>query len=418
MHAARSRGGGARQRESQTALSVTDSAMTFLVGTTQRLAKRNGVHFSLVQRATDGKVCYREFPREVLSEAEMHALAKGGGLEREPRLLAELQSYADAWSTLWSQASHGSPEQKPSHPRIYFPTALLMLFMDMGITKQRESFCLVGSLTPVVEKLTLSRQSGICATPTAPPLRQPVISLCINAMEAITDVTEQLSPQAKATYLRYRTHMDQGNGNGAKELGEMSDECSDQTDSSDARGSATFPRFFLLSPHVPYSVLRNSVSRVSRKTDAIPQWDKSYCVGEACEILLVYTKLEAPVPAVGVPAVNHNPEVWGHVRYLPRHRRQEQKKAEGGNETPSGRAELFFLAKTVEDYMRLGSTFSWVYGWQLCYASQGPPPRSLPWLKLFSPGALEAVVGSESLRRCHESAQAVSNSPSPGKRSL
>ncbi|AIO00753.1 hypothetical protein LPMP_311630 [Leishmania panamensis] len=57
--------------------------------------------------------------------------------------------------------------------------------------------------------------------------------------------------------------------------------------------------------------------------------------------------------------------------------------------SPSG--ELFYIASSVENYLRLGLVFGWIYGWQMCFSSTGPPPNSVLWLRLVSSSAYEAA---------------------------
>ncbi|KAK7198085.1 hypothetical protein NESM_000764600 [Novymonas esmeraldas] len=57
---------------------------------------------------------------------------------------------------------------------------------------------------------------------------------------------------------------------------------------------------------------------------------------------------------------------------------------------PSG--ELFYIASSLENYLRLGLVFGWVYGWQMCFSSGGPPPNSVIWLRLVNTSAYEAAL--------------------------
>ncbi|GET91170.1 hypothetical protein, conserved [Leishmania tarentolae] len=59
---------------------------------------------------------------------------------------------------------------------------------------------------------------------------------------------------------------------------------------------------------------------------------------------------------------------------------------------PSG--ELFYIASSVENYLRLGLVFGWVYGWQMCFSSAGPPPNSVPWLRLVNSSAYKAALAA------------------------
>lgn len=54
--------------------------------------------------------------------------------------------------------------------------------------------------------------------------------------------------------------------------------------------------------------------------------------------------------------------------------------------------ELFHISNRLEDYFRLGAAFGWVYGWQMCYASLGPPLTSIPWLRLVNASAFQATT--------------------------
>eukprot|EP00796_Vickermania_ingenoplastis_P001615 gene1615-985_t len=63
----------------------------------------------------------------------------------------------------------------------------------------------------------------------------------------------------------------------------------------------------------------------------------------------------------------------------------------------SQQMELFCIADSLDGYFRLGAAFGWIYGWQLCYSSLGPPVTSIPWLRLFNPSAYQA---SRAFRLC------------------
>ncbi|KAG5472064.1 hypothetical protein CUR178_02732 [Leishmania enriettii] len=60
--------------------------------------------------------------------------------------------------------------------------------------------------------------------------------------------------------------------------------------------------------------------------------------------------------------------------------------------SPSG--ELFYIARSLENYLRLGVMFGWVYGWQLCFSSAGPPPNSVLWLRFVNNPAYEAALAA------------------------
>lgn len=81
--------------------------------------------------------------------------------------------------------------------------------------------------------------------------------------------------------------------------------------------------------------------------------------GVACDVVLVY-RSSGPT---------NNPEVWGRA--------------------PVDGGVWFYLCRSVEDYLRLGCRMHWVFGWQLCFAPMlGPPPGSIPWLRLLAPGPM------------------------------
>lgn len=65
--------------------------------------------------------------------------------------------------------------------------------------------------------------------------------------------------------------------------------------------------------------------------------------------------------------------------------------------------EFFCIASSLDNYFRLGAAFGWVYGWQLCYCSVGPPVSSIPWLRLFNASAYQAAKALMSSYECVES---------------
>lgn len=54
--------------------------------------------------------------------------------------------------------------------------------------------------------------------------------------------------------------------------------------------------------------------------------------------------------------------------------------------------EFFYIASSVENYLRLGIVFGWVYGWQMCFSTAGPPPNSVPWLQCINSSAYAAAL--------------------------
>jgi hypothetical protein len=63
-----------------------------------------------------------------------------------------------------------------------------------------------------------------------------------------------------------------------------------------------------------------------------------------------------------------------------------------GGPLPAG--ELFYIASSLENYLRLGIVFGWVYGWQMCFSTAGPPPNSVPWLQWINTSAYEAALAA------------------------
>lgn len=61
---------------------------------------------------------------------------------------------------------------------------------------------------------------------------------------------------------------------------------------------------------------------------------------------------------------------------------------------PTG--ELFYIASSLENYLRLGIVFGWVYGWQMCFSTAGPPSNSVPWLQWMNASAYEAALAANS----------------------
>lgn len=103
--------------------------------------------------------------------------------------------------------------------------------------------------------------------------------------------------------------------------------------------------------------------------------------------------------------------VWGYVKRedvdsrtlsLPSSPSSAAQKCKDGREgsttattsakSPSG--ELFYIASSLENYLRLALMFGWVYGWQMCFSSAGPPPNSVLWLRLVNKSAYEAALAA------------------------
>ncbi|KPA78849.1 hypothetical protein ABB37_05927 [Leptomonas pyrrhocoris] len=88
--------------------------------------------------------------------------------------------------------------------------------------------------------------------------------------------------------------------------------------------------------------------------------------------------------------------VWGHVPTD--EERNGWSSGDGGQDgaglPPSG--ELFYIASSLENYLRLGIVFGWVYGWQMCFSTAGPPSNSVPWLRWINASAYAAATAANS----------------------
>lgn len=321
--------------------------------------------------------------RDALFESRMETVARLGSMGISKNTLA-LRGCGKEWGHRWRQPpvceqQKRQPQQRHGNSPLSLPDVLLTFMADMGITNASESFFFFGGLTPSTEQWDgchsgrLQLSSSSVSTSPSPPLNV-LTSLCINAIDDIKEETS-LRPAVVAPALRLLL----------KRMGydeKEEEENAEDTENGGATGgrglsSLLTLRFFVLSPHAPYAALYEAANKKTGTT-TLPVG------GEACDVLLVYVFPKTTVGVLGTSVAHGNPEVWGRAR-----RRQEEDGTCAGQHD-----ELFFIASNVGDYLRLGSAFSWVYGWQLCYASQGPPPRSLPWLKLLSPGALSAALAS------------------------
>ncbi|CCD17674.1 unnamed protein product [Trypanosoma congolense IL3000] len=353
-------------------LSTSSSASVYLTTITNRIAARHGVSF-LILKPVEYTGQTKE-PQESIKNSMKGAIAKGS--TNNPQAMEKFKQSAEMWSAMWAQPSGsvGSQVQTQHRVRPILPASLLLLFSDMGMSKPYEPLGLLGLLKPEDEVVSRCFRG---AEARQSPL-QPVICIYLNALESIIEVTDRLSAQAKAMYCQiYRE-------NALKRGTDVANHGGNSTKSADNSPEKCRSRFFLLTPSAPYAALRETANRIVNDEDT-GLTGTSLGLGEACEILLVYDLNHSSHSFARDHSPECNPEVWGHVNY-------QQKRSGNSSGDAHERDELFFIAQTLEDYFRLGSTFSWVYGWQLCYASQGPPARSLSWLKLFSPNALAAVV--------------------------
>ncbi|ESL07462.1 hypothetical protein TRSC58_04848 [Trypanosoma rangeli SC58] len=374
----------AGKRKSPTvAPSVKLSAAALFVASTQRLTKAHGLVFFALRRGETGVQC--SALSNLLPASSVETLLRHGTLGTL-KGTAALRRAGHEWGYHWRHpraAPQPSQEQQqtqcPTHPSL--PVVLFTLLADMGATNASEPFSVIGGLRPAVE---LWEEVG---TPrrrscTAPPLH-PLTTICINALEAIAEVTEELPPASVAAagneiLCRQRATQRTSTVQEDEEGEQKGTDCAAVSAGVFAPHAA---RFFLLSPYAPYAALYRAANKASDP-------ENLFFGGEACEVLLAYASPKTGGDALGPTVACDNPEVWGRLRY------QQANEEEGVAPGTRGghHEELFFIAATLEDYLRLGSAFAWVYGWQLCYAPQGPPPRSLPWLKLFAPSALAAAI--------------------------
>lgn len=119
-------------------------------------------------------------------------------------------------------------------------------------------------------------------------------------------------------------------------------------------------------------------------------------LGECCACD-VYLMAAPTVPTAGVVADESAADdgtttavasVWGYIA----HDGSDTASAKRTPPPPTG--ELFYLASSLENYLRLGIVFGWVYGWQLCFSTAGPPPNSVPWLQWINASAYAAALAA------------------------
>ncbi|RNE97246.1 hypothetical protein TraAM80_09425 [Trypanosoma rangeli] len=374
-----------KQKPATVALSVKLSAAALFVTSTQRLTKAHGLVFFALRRGETGVQC-SALP-DLLAASSVETLLRHGTLGTL-KGTAALRRAGHEWGYRWRhpRAATQPPQQQqqthcPTHPLL--PVVLFTLLADMGVTNASEPFSVIGGLHPAVElweEVGTPRRRPHTAAP-LPPLH-PLTTICINALEAIAEVTEELPPASVAAAGKEILHRQRAAKRGPTV--QEDEEGEKGTDRAAVSGGAFAPhaaRFFLLSPYAPYAALYRAANKAGDS-------ENLFFGGEACDVLLVYAFPKMGGGAFGATVVCNSPEVWGRLRY--------QQANEEKGVVPGMRGghheELFFIAATLEDYLRLGSAFAWVYGWQLCYAPQGPPPRSLPWLKLFAPSALAAAI--------------------------
>ncbi|KAG5495904.1 hypothetical protein JIQ42_02781 [Leishmania sp. Namibia] len=129
----------------------------------------------------------------------------------------------------------------------------------------------------------------------------------------------------------------------------------------------------------------------------------------ACNVYLVAATGQGTGDVAAVPETVAS--VWGYVRRedvdsrtpsLPSSPNAAAQQRRGGvngstvsvTTTKSLSGELFYIASSLENYLRLGVVFGWVYGWQLCFSSAGPPPNSVLWLRFVNNPAYEAALAA------------------------
>lgn len=129
----------------------------------------------------------------------------------------------------------------------------------------------------------------------------------------------------------------------------------------------------------------------------------------ACDVYLVAATGRGA--GAGAAAADTMASVWGYVKRedldsrtvsLPSSPSSAAQQCKGGRKgsattTTSAKSpfgELFYIASSLENYLRLGLVFGWVYGWQLCFSSAGPPPNSVLWLCLVNRSAYEAALAA------------------------
>ncbi|KAG5471394.1 hypothetical protein LSCM1_01478 [Leishmania martiniquensis] len=130
----------------------------------------------------------------------------------------------------------------------------------------------------------------------------------------------------------------------------------------------------------------------------------------ACDVYLVAATARGSGDATATPGTVTS--VWGYVRRedvnsralslpsSPSAAAQQRDSGANGSKittaTPakSPPGELFYIASSLENYLRVGLVLGWVYGWQLCFSSAGPPPNSVQWLRFVNNPAYEAALAA------------------------
>lgn len=201
------------------------------------------------------------------------------------------------------------------------------------------AFTAVGTASPHVDRAgSVSEFEGLSPRPAS----FPVSFCCVPSLVSLTEV----GGDALRTLLQRPRYVAGG--------GSASGEGSRSVDVSWAS-----PRLFLLQAAAPLSLVVASEAPTSALQERIEAGDTfTVAAVAACDVYLVLT--------------DDALTIWGCGA--------------------GGATGFFYVARSLEDYSRLGAAFGWIYGWQLCYSSRGPPQLSLPWLKLFNESALMAAL--------------------------
>ncbi|KAG5497633.1 hypothetical protein JKF63_03898 [Porcisia hertigi] len=136
--------------------------------------------------------------------------------------------------------------------------------------------------------------------------------------------------------------------------------------------------FFTIQEMSPLPARRRSSNR--------PDHISSLSASCACDVYLIASA--GAGSGHGAQTGDTVASVWGYVK---------RRDSDSQNLAPCPKSlsgELFYIASSVENYLRLGLALGWVYGWQMCFSSVGPPKNSVHWLRFMNSSAYSAALAA------------------------